>query len=77
VRGTLAFAADMDLQELWLMDNAPERLSVIAPLCQQIVKEAGSPFVIKATSDLDEALRGADVIVTTISCGERAWARAG
>lgn len=69
VRGALAFAADMDLQEVWLMDIAPERLAVIAPLCQQIVEEAGSPFVVKTTSDLDEALRDAGIIVTTIRVG--------
>lgn len=69
VRGALAFAAEMDLQELWLMDIAQERLEVMTPLCQQIVEQAGSPFVIKTTRNLDEALRDAGIVVTTIRVG--------
>ncbi len=69
VRGALAFAADLDLQELWLMDDAPDRLAVIAPLCRQIVEGAGAPFRLIETSDLDAALRDAGMIVTTIRVG--------
>ncbi|MBZ0310017.1 MAG: 6-phospho-beta-glucosidase, partial [Anaerolineae bacterium] len=62
VRGALAFAAEMDLQELWLMDIAPERLEAMTPLCEQIVAQAGNPFVLKTTSTLDEALREASIV---------------
>lgn len=66
VRGALAFAADLDLQELWLMDIQAERLNTMAPLCQEI---AGGHFRVIATQNLDEALRGASIIVTTIRAG--------
>ena len=66
VRGALAFAADLDLQELWLMDIQAERLNMMAPLCQEI---AGGHFQVIATQNLDEALRGASIIVTTIRAG--------
>lgn len=69
IRGALAFAADMDLQEAWLMDTDAARLEVIALLCRQIVAAAGAPFSIHETTDLDEALRDADVIITTIRVG--------
>ncbi|HEX2908669.1 MAG TPA: hypothetical protein VHO69_17485 [Phototrophicaceae bacterium] len=69
VRGALAFAADLDLQELWLMDVDPARLKVIAPLCRQLVEQAGSPFRLLETLSLDAALRDADVIVTTLRVG--------
>ncbi len=69
VRGALAFAADLDLQELWLMDDVPDRLAVIAPLCRQIVEGAGASFRLIETGDLDAALREADMIVTTIRVG--------
>ncbi len=68
-RGLLAFAADLDLQELWLMDIAADRLEVIVPLVNQIVQQAGTPFKIFSTIDLDEALRDADVIVTSMRVG--------
>jgi 6-phospho-beta-glucosidase len=69
VRGALAFASDLDLQELWLMDIAPDRLEVMFPLCQQIVDQANSPITLYHTTSLEEALRDADVIVTTIRVG--------
>jgi 6-phospho-beta-glucosidase len=69
VRGALVFAAALDLQELWLMDIDPARLAIIVPLCEEIVRQAGSPFRLCQTTSLDEALRDADMIVTTI-CGQ-------
>lgn len=69
VRGALAFAADLKLDEICLMDVDAGRLEVIAPLCAEIVRQAGSPFNIRQTTDLDDALRGAGMIVTTIRVG--------
>ncbi len=69
VRGALAFAADLDLQELWLMDVERGRLDLMQPLCQQIVDQAGRPFRLHATTDLDEALRDAGTVVTTVRVG--------
>lgn len=66
VRGALAFAKDLDLREVWLMDNQPERLDIIAPLCQEI---AGEHFEIRRTSSLEDALRDATMIVTTLRVG--------
>ncbi|MCC6616435.1 MAG: 6-phospho-beta-glucosidase [Anaerolineae bacterium] len=69
IRGALAFAADLDLQELWLMDVERSRLDLMASLCQQIVDQAGTPFQLHATTDLDEALRDAGTVVTTVRVG--------
>lgn len=69
VRGALAFARDLDLHEVWLMDIDPERLDVMAPLCEEITRRAGDPFAIHRTTSLDEALRDASLIVTTIRVG--------
>ncbi|NLX10456.1 MAG: 6-phospho-beta-glucosidase [Chloroflexi bacterium] len=69
VRGALAFAADLDLQELWLMDVDAARLELIAPLCAEIVRQAGAPFAVHHTTTLDDALRDAGIVVTTIRVG--------
>ncbi|WP_119071871.1 family 4 glycosyl hydrolase [Aggregatilinea lenta] len=69
VRGALAFAADLKLDELWLMDNDSARLEAVAPLSEEIVRRAGSPFRLCQTTNLDDALRDADLIVTTIRVG--------
>jgi len=68
-RGVLAFAADLDLQELWLMDITAERLALISPLCEKISQSAGMTFHLHTTTQLDEALRDADFIVTSIRVG--------
>jgi len=69
VRGALAFAQDLDLREVWLMDIDPARLEAMAPLCQEIARQAGAPFTIHPTTSLDDALREASIIVTTIRVG--------
>lgn len=69
VRGALAFAHDLDLHEVWLMDIDPARLEAMAPLCEEITRRAGAPFAIHRTTSLDEALRDASLIVTTIRVG--------
>lgn len=70
VRGALAFAADMDLQELWLMDNDPVRLHTMGPLCEEVVRQANSLLKLCYTEDLAEALRDAGMIVTTMRVGQ-------
>jgi 6-phospho-beta-glucosidase len=67
VRGALAFAGDLDLQELWLMDNDPERLALIGPLCREI---AGDRITLHHTTDLDDAVRDAGLIVTSMRAGQ-------
>lgn len=69
VRGALAFAGDLDLREVWLMDIDPARLAAMTPLCEEIARQAGAPFSIHQTTALDEALRDASIIVTTIRVG--------
>lgn len=69
VRGALAFAHDLDLREVWLMDIDPARLAALTPLCEEIARQAGAPFRIHQTTALDEALRDASIIVTTIRVG--------
>jgi 6-phospho-beta-glucosidase len=67
VRGAVRMADGLDVQELWLMDTDGERLALIAPLCAEIAR--GSRLQVRHTTSLDEALRGADAIVTTIRVG--------
>lgn len=70
VRGALAFAEDMDLQELWLMDNDAERLQIIGPLCEEVIRQANSPVQLRYTDNLSEALQDAGMIVTTMRVGQ-------
>jgi len=70
VRGALAFTADLDLQEIWMMDIDPSRLEAIAAPCIEIVRQSGQRVSIRQTLDLDEALADAGMIVATIRVGQ-------
>ena len=52
-----------------LHDKNPEPLALIAKLCKRIVAEAESDVAIESTTDLTEALTGADYVILTISTG--------
>lgn len=58
------------LECLSLMDINPIRLKLIGGLCQQMVHGAGSPFAVQLSLQAEEALAGADHIITTIRVGE-------
>lgn len=52
-----------------LHDKDPEPLALIEKLCKKIAVEAKSDVVVESTTDLTEALSGADYVILTISTG--------
>ena len=52
-----------------LHDKAPEPLALVEQLCRKIVEQARSEVTIESTTDLTEALKGADYVILTISTG--------
>jgi 6-phospho-beta-glucosidase len=70
VRGALAFAADMDLHELWLMDNDETRLQIMGPLCEEVMRQSNRSLHLHYTKDLTAALQDAGMIVTTMRVGQ-------
>lgn len=70
VQGALAFAADMGLQELWLMDDDSDRIRMIGPLCEEVVRQSQISLQLRYTDNLNDALRDAKVIVTTMRVGQ-------
>lgn len=71
VEGLIARHAALGLTELWLMDIDAERLRVVGGFAQRMVSHAGAAFVVKTTGDLDEAVSGADFVVTQIRVGQQ------
>jgi 6-phospho-beta-glucosidase len=68
-------AGRLGLKEVQLMDLDERKLSVIAPLCALRAEQAGGTFRLTWTTDRDDALTGADAVITTIRVGgERARA---
>jgi len=65
----LRWQARIGVTELCLMDIDARKLELFGALCRQIVRRAGNPFPITATTDARLALTGADHVVTTIRVG--------
>jgi alpha-galactosidase len=65
---------DLDGAELVLMDINPESLTRVSRLLERLVSERGFNKAVRATTDLRDALRDADYVVTAISVGgDRLW----
>lgn len=62
-------AATLGLQEVWLMDNAPEKLRLIGGLSESLARQHGAAFRLVLTTDEREAVRGAQHVITSIRPG--------
>lgn len=75
VSGFLKSAADLGLVELVLMDIDAARLEVVGGFAQRMVAAAGSPFVVRLTTEREGALAGASFVITQIRVGGMAARR--
>ncbi len=55
--------------ELCLMDIDERKLGLFSAISRELVRRAGDPFQVTATTDARQALSGADNVVTTIRVG--------
>jgi 6-phospho-beta-glucosidase len=69
LEGLIQRHADFGLEEVVLMDIAPERLEPVGGFCARMVKAAGSPFTLRWTTDRVDAVRGASFVVNQIRVG--------
>lgn len=75
INGFLQRAERLPLDELWLMDIAPERLEVVGGFAQRMVRAQGAPFAVHLTTDQREALRGACYLIIQLRVGGMAARR--
>lgn len=69
VDGLLRRKEALPVQELWLMDIAPDRLETVGEFARRMTEAAGSPYNVHLTTDQAEAVRGATFVVTQIRAG--------
>ena len=62
-------AQRLGLQEVWLMDNHAEKLTLIGRLVERIAEQERAPFKLMLTTDAREAVRGAQHVITSIRPG--------
>jgi 6-phospho-beta-glucosidase len=76
VNGFLACHDTFPLDELWLMDIAPERLEIVGGFAQRMVAAKGSPFKVVLTGSQVEAVSGASYVITQLRVGRMPARRA-
>ena len=69
VNGFLACRDTFPLEELWLMDIAPERLEVVGGFAQRMVAAHGSPFKVVLTGSQVDAVRASSYVITQLRVG--------
>jgi len=72
MKGLVAYAPRIDLQDVWLMDIDDEKLALIGGLCQALVQRYEAPFALHLTTDARAALEDADHVIMTIRVGAEA-----
>lgn len=69
VMSLLRWHERIGVDELCLMDIDAHKLDIFGEMCREVVRRAGNPFKLTATTNAREALMGADHVVTTIRVG--------
>jgi 6-phospho-beta-glucosidase len=69
IKGFLDRYPQLPLDELWLMDIQPQRLEIVGDFCERIVEHAGKPFTIHITDHRQDAIRGANYVITQLRVG--------
>jgi 6-phospho-beta-glucosidase len=72
VTSALKRADRIHLDTLYLLDNNPEKLQVMKAISQEIARKMGSTVRILATEKPEEALEGANYVVSSIRVGNDA-----
>lgn len=70
VNGFLQRLLDLPLDELWLMDIDPQRLSIVGGFAQRLVQAAGAPFSVHLSTDRQQALQSANYVITQFRVGQ-------
>ncbi|MEN3010556.1 MAG: hypothetical protein ABDI20_06235 [Candidatus Bipolaricaulaceae bacterium] len=69
VEGLIAHYPELPVEELCLMDIAPERLRIVGGLAKRMVQAAGVPIEVKMVTEIAQALDEADYVILQIRVG--------
>lgn len=70
INGFLDRADKLPIEEICLMDIDPDRLQVAGGFAQRLVKRASVPIRIDLSKDSQEAIIGADIVITQLRVGQ-------
>ena len=69
VNGLISRAAQLPLEELWLMDIDERRLAVVGSFAQRMVEARGAPFRVVLSTNQRESITNAAYVITQFRVG--------
>jgi len=72
MEGFIEKQAELGLATVTLMDVNQDRLSVVGGLCKRMIRATGSPIELVLSTEREQALEGADYVITQIRVGGNA-----
>ena len=69
INGFISRAAQLPLEELWLMDIDESRLAVVGSFAQRMVEAKGAPFKVVLSTDQRESITNAAYVITQFRVG--------
>lgn len=70
IESLMKFYREMDISQVAVMDNDPEKLAYFGGIAKYLTQKEGSGLAVSLTTDAADALRDADYVVTTVRCGQ-------
>ena len=70
IESLMRFYQEMDIEEVRVMDTDAEKLQYFGGIAAYLVRREGCGLKVTLTDSAEEALRGADYVVTTIRVGQ-------
>jgi len=65
----LKFCQRLNITQLSIMDNNAQKLEIFGGFAVYMTQQSGAPLTVQLTGDVEEAVRDADYVVTTIRVG--------
>lgn len=72
IEGVILRSASLPVTEIALMDINKRKLEIVGSLCKRMIEKAGLKTDVKLTENLEEALIGADFVLSQIRVGQLA-----
>ena len=70
IKGFMDRVDRLPVEEIFLMDIDPSRLQVVGSFAQRLVKQANLPMRVVLSEDSQQAIAGADVVITQLRVGQ-------
>ncbi len=70
INGFLQKADQIPVNEIRLMDNDPQRLTIVGGFVQRLVRESKQPLEIVLSDNIQESVAGSDFVITQLRVGQ-------